>query len=427
MAVNSYHGGGSDDSGYPQLDLSGKLIIKAQLGDDIRRIPIHNEDITYDELVLMMQRVFRGKLDANDEVLIKYRDEDGDLITIFDSSDLSFAIQCSRILKLTIFVNGQPAPLEADEVKHIRKELQIIRNHVNQLLDQLEPRSVVSATKLEDEKGNQSTQQNAGTAATTAPKEFDPLSAKDGATEPNKVASSFGLQEDEGRAGSPDSISSLGSSASQQQRLQQQQQQQQQQMQHGMPPSTGVYPSPQQQPPTSFPSSQPLPHGQVAQPHTQYLQGPGAHQQPNSPASSVGSGFAPPPTGFMPPQSQPPYGSFPQQPQQQQQPQFVPQSSPQQPQQTQQPQQQQQMPPQGRSYAPPSGTHVSAPQGGSPAGPYGVPPSSQAFQVQYPARYSPGPTNAPVPGTGAPTSTNPYSRGPGTGYPRPVMNYQTGY
>lgn len=58
-----------------QLDLSGKLIIKAQLGDDIRRIPIHNEDITYDELVLMMQRVFRGKLQSNDEVTIKYKDE----------------------------------------------------------------------------------------------------------------------------------------------------------------------------------------------------------------------------------------------------------------------------------------------------------------------------------------------------------------
>lgn len=166
-----------------QLDLSGKLIIKAQLGDDIRRIPIHNEDITYDELVLMMQRVFRGKLQSNDEVTIKYKDEgelghrpfflialkspnvditfflrqvlinrwiacetyiyflinsqygdnsvlfyffniplegtichplihnkrlfslfiDDDLITIFDSSDLSFAIQCSRILKLTLF------------------------------------------------------------------------------------------------------------------------------------------------------------------------------------------------------------------------------------------------------------------------------------------------------------------------------------
>ncbi len=82
------------------MDLTGKLIIKVTLGDDIRRIPIHNEELTYDELVLMMQRVFRGSLDGSvasgDDLTIKYKDEDGDLITIFDSADLSFAIQMSR-------------------------------------------------------------------------------------------------------------------------------------------------------------------------------------------------------------------------------------------------------------------------------------------------------------------------------------------
>lgn len=57
------------------MDLSGKLIIKAQLGDDIRRIPIHNEELTYDELLLMMQRVFRGRLNSTDDVTIKYKDE----------------------------------------------------------------------------------------------------------------------------------------------------------------------------------------------------------------------------------------------------------------------------------------------------------------------------------------------------------------
>lgn len=58
-----------------ELDLSGKLIIKVQLEDDIRRIPIHNEAITYDELILMMQRVFRGKITSSDDVTIKYKDE----------------------------------------------------------------------------------------------------------------------------------------------------------------------------------------------------------------------------------------------------------------------------------------------------------------------------------------------------------------
>ena len=57
------------------MDLTGKLIIKAKLGNDIRRIPIHNEDLTYDELVLMMQRVFRGTLQTNEEVTIKYSDD----------------------------------------------------------------------------------------------------------------------------------------------------------------------------------------------------------------------------------------------------------------------------------------------------------------------------------------------------------------
>ena len=49
--------------------------VQVQLCDDIRVIPIHNEDITYDELVLMMQRVFKGQLSPEDEVSIKYKDE----------------------------------------------------------------------------------------------------------------------------------------------------------------------------------------------------------------------------------------------------------------------------------------------------------------------------------------------------------------
>lgn len=49
-------------------------------------------------------------------------------------------------------MNGHPAPLQADEVKHIRTELQKIRNQVNQLIDQLEPRPAVSGTRIENEK-----------------------------------------------------------------------------------------------------------------------------------------------------------------------------------------------------------------------------------------------------------------------------------
>ncbi|CAB4013767.1 TFG isoform X1 [Paramuricea clavata] len=122
----------------PQIDMSGKLIIKAQLGNDIRRIPIHNEDLTYDDLLLMMQRVFRGQLTNSDDVTIKYKDEDGDLITIFDSSDLSYAKSVSRILRITLFVNQYPRPMEHNMVREFRKELANIRDRINFLFDKLE-------------------------------------------------------------------------------------------------------------------------------------------------------------------------------------------------------------------------------------------------------------------------------------------------
>nr|XP_006813315.1 PREDICTED: protein TFG-like isoform X3 [Saccoglossus kowalevskii] len=244
-----------NDSGFPQIDLSNKLIIKVQLGDDIRRIPIHNEDITYDELLLMMQRVYRGRLNSSDEVTIKYKDEDNDLITIGDNPDLSFAIQCSRILKITLFVNGQPRPLESDQVKHLRKEITDLRNRLNQLLDDLEPPSLPrtagksSPSKAKDDLSgpilqsfqvnkikNQAEevhagppkQQNVMNMADTAA--FDPYKQKESAP-PEAVLQSFGIKDTEdARPVSPtDSNSSLGSSASQQIKQQQQLQQQQQQ------------------------------------------------------------------------------------------------------------------------------------------------------------------------------------------------------
>ncbi|XP_034234908.1 protein TFG-like [Thrips palmi] len=172
---------------YPQLDLSGKLIIKVQLGDDVRRIPIHNEAITYDELVLMMQRVFRGKLNSTDDITIKYKDEDGDLITIFDSSDLAFAVQYSRILKLLLLVGDQKndgqLQLQATQVNEVRRELQQIRDQVNRLLDSLTNASLsnVSSKPSKSDKPTYSEQvpsvgqPPSNSVVSLNPKEFDPL------------------------------------------------------------------------------------------------------------------------------------------------------------------------------------------------------------------------------------------------------------
>ncbi|XP_036599395.1 protein TFG isoform X1 [Trichosurus vulpecula] len=393
-----------------QLDLSGKLIIKAQLGEDIRRIPIHNEDITYDELVLMMQRVFRGKLLSNDEVTIKYKDEDGDLITIFDSSDLSFAIQCSRILKLTLFVNGQPRPLESSQVKYLRRELIELRNKVNRLLDCLEPpvepgpstslpeNDTVDSREekptASDSSGKQSTQVMAASMSA-----FDPLKNQD---EINKnVMSAFGLTDDqvsgppsapaEERSGTPDSIAS-SSSAAHPPGVQPQQ-----------PPYTGaqtqagqiegqMYQQYQQQ--ASYGTQQPQ-----AQPPQQYgMQYSGYSQQAGPQPPQQFQGYAQQPT------SQPPAPGFSGQPQQ------LPAQPPQQYQASNYP---------AQNYT----TQASQPTSYTPA-------SQPGMAQSQPGAYQPRPGYTPPPGstmTPPPSGPNPYSRNrpPFTqGYTQPGPGYR---
>ncbi|KAL3881162.1 hypothetical protein ACJMK2_027620 [Sinanodonta woodiana] len=431
------------------MDLTGKLIIKVQLGDDIRRILITNEDITYDELMLMMQRVYRGKLSSNDDITIKYKDEDGDLITIFDSSDLSFAIQWSRVLKITLFVNGKPQPLESNQVKHIKKELRQIRDRVNSLLDSLEtPHDVVSSSEI----GHSTSK--AGPTVTESPKrvspqprpsqpppasskEFDPLSTQrsvDGHMQ-NEVMSSFGLASDTGsmieRSGTPDSISSIGSSASNKVRQPPQQAQNSPisiQQPHGgrpspiqdpsvpgytqhptQPSNTQLQQPPQQQTqPGVHPQIMPgqqitpgklLPWQQTAQP-----QQPGyAQQQPGQQMyGSTNQGAQPQYQQQQPPQSMNQYG-------------YVAGVNPAMQQQQQQQQQQYaQQPPVPKSQSPYAGQPTAGVQQPSPG------------QQGFPYAQQPAPVGSTAPPQG-PAAGNPYSRGPGSGYaagyPRPTGNY----
>ncbi|CAF0886549.1 unnamed protein product [Rotaria sp. Silwood1] len=129
--------------------LSGKLIIKAQLGNDIRKMMIHNEDLTLNELVLMMERVFAGKISNSDEITIKYLDNDGDKITLLNDSDLTVALHFHKLLRLFVFINGdeQTNTNSTDKItkednlidaKTFRSELQQIRNSVQTILDRLQ-------------------------------------------------------------------------------------------------------------------------------------------------------------------------------------------------------------------------------------------------------------------------------------------------
>jgi hypothetical protein len=89
---------------------------------------------------------------------------DGDLITIFDSSDLLFAIQYSHVLKLKIFPHVDDSGCGSlnnnvylpPHLQSIRQELRFIRDRVNALLESVDDYSYNSGgyPSLDNSSGN---------------------------------------------------------------------------------------------------------------------------------------------------------------------------------------------------------------------------------------------------------------------------------
>ena len=50
-------------------------VLKVRLGNDTRRQLLYNTNISYNDLVLMLQRIFPEKLQPSDDVTLKYFDE----------------------------------------------------------------------------------------------------------------------------------------------------------------------------------------------------------------------------------------------------------------------------------------------------------------------------------------------------------------
>lgn len=129
------------------------------------------------------------------------------MVTIFDSSDLTSAIQCSRTLKLTVFLNSQPGDSSVEEkqtkgitnIMAIRKELSGIRDRVIHLLDQLDITPQDSSSRdsplIHNAESDKQTMPVVKPATIHA-KEFDPYQQRnDMGKETDKVSEAFGVEQ----------------------------------------------------------------------------------------------------------------------------------------------------------------------------------------------------------------------------------------
>ncbi|OAQ24524.1 hypothetical protein K457DRAFT_829797 [Linnemannia elongata AG-77] len=89
--------------GLRKLTLGDKpVIIKFKCAGTNLRVPI-SQVPSYNELCFIVQRLFRSDVSSDlDNLVLRYEDEDGDLITIQDDADISHAISLSSLLKLTV-------------------------------------------------------------------------------------------------------------------------------------------------------------------------------------------------------------------------------------------------------------------------------------------------------------------------------------
>eukprot|EP00124_Ichthyophonus_hoferi_P002552 Ihof_evm4s178 gene=Ihof_evmTU4s178 len=156
------------------MDLSNKYLIKFQLEDDIRAVPVVNEDLTYEELCVMAQRLYQGRIKTEDSISFKYRDQDDDMVTLADTQDLSFAkTYCNRILRLKINITGKEG---AEEVKVSVPTLHALKKQLAGLQSQLT--AVVSMVEKAADANPISSMTAAVESSSVKPKhdvsEFDP-------------------------------------------------------------------------------------------------------------------------------------------------------------------------------------------------------------------------------------------------------------
>ncbi|KAG2203146.1 hypothetical protein INT47_004953 [Mucor saturninus] len=128
--------------------VTGDIIIKCRLGNDIRRIPI-NQVPNYDELCLMMYRVFKTEISKPENIVLKYMDNEGDMISLLDDIDISHAISISSLLKITVFDKAGTSQSSSS----LQVSLIEIRDSLNELIQSSkEPEPSKVAEKSEESK-----------------------------------------------------------------------------------------------------------------------------------------------------------------------------------------------------------------------------------------------------------------------------------
>ncbi|KAL6729113.1 hypothetical protein Aduo_000198 [Ancylostoma duodenale] len=104
-------------------------ILKARFGSDVRRTMLHHaNDLTLNDLTLMLQRIF--KIGSAEAIVLKYKDSEGDLVTLADDSDLLLALQSEQNLKIDVSIDSKAIA----ELTDIQQQIGQIQDDIQRLM-----------------------------------------------------------------------------------------------------------------------------------------------------------------------------------------------------------------------------------------------------------------------------------------------------
>jgi hypothetical protein len=420
------------------------IIVKAKYGADIRKTQLlHNKDLSYNDLLLMTQRLF--DIQPSTSILLKYRDSDGDFITLTGDNDLLLALG-SEQLYVEVFTDGEDIQSQITQLDQLFTNVKTSVEHLKKALKGQVVQSLIAGKARNASRTASPVTHDSGFVATIHPSVHEQVDNGQ-ISKPNDLTSekdNSGLESNIQSAPLEnipiDQLSPISKPAEETEtktleddvylRHNQQQSQQQQQQQH-YGENENIYGA--QAPPTSQPSY----NVHTPQPH---------YPPPQSQYQPPTSQYAPPPNQ---PSSQPPqqqqqqYGGFGQAEPPRSQP-YTPtgvQQQPPPPQSYQQPQGQNMYPPTSRPQGMPQpqqfrmGPPPPIGPGGIPSSQQqsGIPPQPVAPQPYYAASQAPpsqptqtqAPMHTPQPGA-PPAAFATQFGGPGGLPPPPVVSSYQG-
>lgn len=138
--------------------VTGDIIVKCRFGTEIRRIPI-NQVPTYDELCLMMYRVFKKEITTPENIALKYMDNEGDMISLLDDIDITHAISISSLLKVTVYDKSVEDKLTKAAAQftpnaEIRTSLVELRDKLNALIESFQKSDAHESAAVAKENAN---------------------------------------------------------------------------------------------------------------------------------------------------------------------------------------------------------------------------------------------------------------------------------